>query len=88
MPQLLSPQAATTEAPVPRACAPQQEKPLQWETQHALQVEKGPCSLQLEKACEQQQRPSTTKKKKKIIHTFRQLPYTTALHIVDILDSN
>ena len=28
-PQLLSPRATTTEARVPRACAPQQEKPLQ-----------------------------------------------------------
>ena len=28
-PQLLSPRATTTEAHVPRACAPQQEKPLQ-----------------------------------------------------------
>ena len=31
VPQLLSPYATTTEARVPRACAPQQEKPLQWE---------------------------------------------------------
>ena len=31
-PQLLSPHAATTEARTPRAHAPQQEKPLQWET--------------------------------------------------------
>ena len=30
-PQLLSPHAATTEAHVPRAHAPQQEKPPQWE---------------------------------------------------------
>ena len=29
--QLLNPRATTTEAHVPRACAPQQEKPLQWE---------------------------------------------------------
>ena len=29
--QLLSPRATTTEAPAPRARAPQQEKPLQWE---------------------------------------------------------
>ena len=28
-PQLLSPRATATEAHVPRACAPQQEKPLQ-----------------------------------------------------------
>ena len=31
MPQLLSLHAATTEAHMPRAWAPQQEKPLQWE---------------------------------------------------------
>ena len=30
-PQLLSPRATTTEAQAPRACAPQQEKSLQWE---------------------------------------------------------
>ena len=32
VPQLLSPCAATTEARTPRACAPQQEKPSQWES--------------------------------------------------------
>ena len=31
LPQLLSPCATTTEARVPRARAPQQEKPLRWE---------------------------------------------------------
>ena len=31
VPQLLSPRAATTEARVPRARVPQQEKPPQWE---------------------------------------------------------
>ena len=35
-PQLLSPRATTTEARVPRAHAPQQEKPPQWEA-HAAQ---------------------------------------------------
>ena len=34
--QLLSPHATTTEARVPRACAPQQKKPPQWEA-HAPQ---------------------------------------------------
>ena len=29
-PQLLSPRATTTEARVPRSCAPWQEKPVQW----------------------------------------------------------
>ena len=36
VPQLLSPRVATTEAHVPRARAPQQEKPPQWEA-HAPQ---------------------------------------------------
>ena len=36
VPQLLSPCAATTDACAPRTCAPQQEKPPQWEA-HALQ---------------------------------------------------
>ena len=36
IPPLLSPCAATTEAHTPRACAPQQKKPLQWEA-HTLQ---------------------------------------------------
>ena len=48
----------------PRACDQQQEKPLQWED-HALQLESSSHSPQLEKAHEQQQRPSITKKKKK-----------------------
>ena len=41
-----------------RAHALQQEKPQQWEAR-AHQLESGPCSLQLEKAHEQQQRSST-----------------------------
>ena len=68
-----SPHAATTEAQEPRAHAPQQEKPPQWE---ALipQWRVAPHSLQLEKACTQQWRPSTAKNKyfksefKKAIH--------------------
>ena len=43
-----------TEACRPRASAPQQEKPPQWEA---------PCSLQLEKASVHQWRPSATKKR-------------------------
>ena len=39
-----------TEACTPRACAPQKEKPLQWEA-HAPQLESSHHSLQLEKAC-------------------------------------
>ena len=40
----------------------QQEKSLQWEA-YTLQLETSPCSLQVEKACTQQQRPSTDKNK-------------------------
>ena len=59
----LSPCATTTEAcSHPRARALQLEKPLQWEIR-APQLENGPGSPQLEKACTQQQRPSIAKKK-------------------------
>ena len=51
-PALQSPWTTTTEAHLPTACAPQQEKPPQWEA----------CTPQLEKARMQQQRPSTAKK--------------------------
>ena len=44
------------------ACAPQQEKPPQWDTR-ALQLDNSPHSPQLEKAHVQQQRPKTAKKK-------------------------
>ena len=47
----MCPRTATTEAHAPRACAPQQEKPL----------EQAAHTLQLEKACMHQQRPSTDK---------------------------
>ena len=53
----LSPCVPAAEPAHFRACAPQQEKPSQWET-HAAQLESRPCSLQLEKACVQQQGPS------------------------------
>ena len=43
-PQLLSPRATTTEARVPRAHAPQQEKPPQWEA-HAPQRRVAPAPL-------------------------------------------
>ena len=52
-PQLLSLRATTNEAPVPRASALQQEKPLQWEARVP----------QLEKAHVQQQRPNAAKNK-------------------------
>ena len=62
-PQLLNPCAATTEARVPRACAPQQEKPPQWEAR-APQQKGSPRSPQLEKARVQQRRLNTAKKNK------------------------
>ena len=64
MPQLRSLRAATTEAHIPRSCALQQEKPLQWEA-WALQLESSPYSPQVEKAHMQQLRPSTAKNKLK-----------------------
>ena len=45
-----------------RAQAPQQEKPLLWEA-CAPQLESSPCLPSLEKANEQQRRPSTVKNK-------------------------
>ena len=61
-PQLLSPRATTTEACMPRARAPQQEKPLQWEVS-APQWRVAPRSPQLERARTQQRRPNTAKNK-------------------------
>ena len=57
--QLLSLCAAATEAYAPRACAPQQNKPLQWEAR-ALQQSSAHLQ-QLEKAHTKQERPSTAK---------------------------
>ena len=62
VPQLLSPCATTTEACVPRARAPQQEKPRQWESS-ALQRRVAPARRNQRKACAQQQRPNATKNK-------------------------
>ena len=59
--QLLSLFAATPEAHVPRACAPQ-EKPPRGEAQ-ALQLESLLSVPQLKKAHEQQKRPTTAQKK-------------------------
>ena len=61
-PQLLSPHDATTEAPEPGACAYNKrshpnEKP-------CTSTKSNLCLPQLEKAYEQQRRPSITKKKK------------------------
>ena len=58
----MSPWATITEAHVPRAHAPQQEKPPQWEA-CTPQRRVAPCSPQLEKARAQQWRPNSAKNK-------------------------
>ena len=62
-----NPCASTTESLHPRSCAPQQEKPSQWETQ-APQLESSLHSLQLGKAHTQQRKTSTVRKQNKCIH--------------------
>ena len=62
-PQLLNPQAATTEACAPRVRAPQQEKPLQWEA-HTPQWRAAPLEATRESPCAAT-RPNTAKKNKK-----------------------
>ena len=52
----------TTELVHPSACAPQQEKPPEWDA-HAPQLESSPCSPQREKVCMQLERPSPPKNK-------------------------
>ena len=59
---LLSLCAATTEAHAPRACALQQEKPLQWEAR-GLQQRVVPAQHNWRRAGMQPQRPSATKNK-------------------------
>lgn len=59
-PTLLSP-GCNSEAWMPRTCATQQEKPLQWEP-CTPQLESNPHSSQLEKACSQQWRPNYVSK--------------------------
>ena len=61
-PQVLSLCATTTEARVPRAHALQQEKPLQCGSPRTT-TKSNPCSLQLEEAHVQQQRPNAAKNK-------------------------
>ena len=57
---------ATTEACLrSRACAPQREKPLQWEA-CTPQLESSPCSPQLEKAHPQHPRPSVKGREVKV----------------------
>ena len=63
MSQPLSQHAAPSEACVPRACALQQEKPLQWEA-HALQQRAGPCTHHIwRKPAQKQWRSSAVKAK-------------------------
>ena len=50
----------------PRAHAPQQEKPLQWEA-HAPELDTNPNSLQLDNSLRSQRRPSTAKDTPKTI---------------------
>ena len=59
-PQLLSLCATTTEARAPRAHAPQQEKPPQWEAPRTT-TKSNPRSPQLEKGRAQQQRPNAAR---------------------------
>ena len=54
----------------PSPCTLQQEKPLQWGAL-SPQLKSGSPSLQLEKACTQQQRPSTAKNKLKLFKKSR-----------------
>ena len=61
-PQLPSSHAATNEAHAPKACAVPQEKPVQWE---ARAPQQRVVPAQLEKACEEQWRPSIVKNKDK-----------------------
>ena len=66
--QLLSPHDATTEAHVPKACAPQQEQPLQWED-CTPQPRVGPARCNYRKPAEKKQRrPSAAKNKKNPSH--------------------
>ena len=59
-PVLWSPEAAATEAWVPRACVPQQQKPSQWEA-CALQLESSPHLLQLKKSPLSNEDPAQSK---------------------------
>ena len=68
VPQLLSPCATTTEASTPRACAPWQERPPQWEA-YAPQWRVAPARHNQRKACTQQRRPNAAKNK--IINLFK-----------------
>ena len=61
-PQLLSPSATTTEARAPRGHAPQQREATTMKSLRTA-MNSSPRSLQLEKTCKQQQRPTSAKNK-------------------------
>ena len=61
-PQLLNPRATTTEALMPRARAPQQEKPPQWEAR-ALQQRVAPALSATREKPTQQKRANAAKNK-------------------------
>ena len=62
----LSPGATTAEVRMPRACAPQQEKPPQWEACAPQPEGSHPRSLQLEKAHGSNEHPAQPKLNKQI----------------------
>ena len=69
-PQLLSLRATTTEAGVPRACALQQEKPLQWKA-HALQQRVVSALCNERKPMCSKEDPAQPKKKEKDNHGLK-----------------
>ena len=71
--------AAAAEAQMSRACALPQEKPSQV---CALQGRVAPCSLQLEKAHLQQQRPSIRKKKSSPLKKMKKILCMIAFKIL------
>ena len=69
-PVLWSPGATTTDPRCPKAFAPQQEKPVQWDT-HASQVESSPCSLQTEKSLLRNKDPEQPKTNAEKVRTHK-----------------
>ena len=58
-----SPHATVIKSKRPRACAPQEETPPQWEA-HSLQLESSPCSPQLDKGLHSKEDPAQPKTNK------------------------
>ena len=75
VPQLLSLHAATTEACVPRACALQQEMPLQWDA-HTLQLLKPAClePVVCNKRCHCNEKPAHCNEEQPPLTTTRESP--------------